>query len=117
MDRQRMERCLVQVAAYRASGQKSEQWALANGVKPRELASWCVHAKRWQALLDGVAVAPIARRAPSGFMAATLLPRPAAAAVAGTVRVELQAGTSRVELHWPVAHAAELAALLREVGR
>jgi hypothetical protein len=112
MDRQRMERCLEQVAAYRASGQKSEQWALANGVKPRELASWCAHAKRWQAMLDGVAVAPIARRAPSGFIAATL-PRPAA----GTVRVELQAGTWRVELHWPVGNAAELAALLREVGR
>lgn len=114
MDRQRMERCLEQVAAYRASGQKSEKWALANGVKPRELASWCAHAKRWQATLDGVAVAPIARRASSRFIAATL-PRPAAAA--GTVRVELQAGTSRVELHWPVAYAADLAVLLREVGR
>lgn len=115
MDRQRMEHCLVQVAAYRASGQKSEQWALANGVKPRELASWCAHAKRWQAMLDGVAVAPIARRGPSGFMAATLLPPPLA--LASTVRVELQTGTSRVELHWPLAHTAELAALLREVGR
>jgi hypothetical protein len=113
MDRQRMEQCLVQVAAYRASGQKSEQWALANGVKPRELASWCAHAKRWQGMLDGVAVAPIARRAPSGFMAATLAPL----ASGCTVRLELQAGTSRVELHWPLTHTAELAALLREVCR
>ncbi len=113
MDRQRMEHCLVQVAAYRASGQKSEQWALANGVKPRELASWCAHAKRWQAMLDGVAVKPIRRRAPRGFVAATL-PPPAAPC---TVRVELHAGTSRVELHWPLARTAELAALLREVGR
>lgn len=113
MDRQRMEHCLVQVAAYRASGQKSEQWALANGIKPRELASWCAHAKRWQAMLSGVAVAPIPRRAPSGFMAATL-PRPASAC---TVRIELHAGTSRVELHWPLLAMAELVALLREVGR
>jgi hypothetical protein len=113
MDRQRMEHCLVQVAAYRASGQKSEQWALANGVKPRELASWCAHAKRWQAILDGVAVAPLARRPPSGFVAASL----PLSASAGTVRVELQAGTSRVDLHWPLTHTAELAALLREVGR
>jgi hypothetical protein len=112
MDRQRMEHCLVQVAAYRASGQKSEQWALANGIKPRELASWCAHAKRWQAMLDGVAVAPIARRVPSGFMAATLPPLPSTC----TVRVELRSGTSRAELHWPLAHTAELAALLREVG-
>jgi len=113
MDRQRMEHCLVQVAAYRASGQRSEQWALANGIKPRELASWCAHAKRWQAMLDGVAVAPIARKAHNGFVAATLPPL----APACTVRVELHAGTSRLELHWPLAHTVELAALLREVGR
>jgi hypothetical protein len=55
MDRQRMEHCLAQVAAYRASGQRSEAWALSNGVKPRELASWCSHARRWQAILDGAA--------------------------------------------------------------
>ena len=113
MDRQRMEHCLVQVAAYRASGQKSEPWALANGVKPRELASWCAHANRWQAMLDGVAVAATERRAASGFVAATLPPR----ASSCTVRVELHTGPSRAELHWPLAHTAELAALLREMGR
>jgi hypothetical protein len=111
MDRQRMEHCLVQVAAYRASGQKSEQWALANDVKPRALASWCAHARRWQALLDGVA--PAVRKAPSGFVAATQPLRTAA----DTVRVELNAGAARLELHWPLAHARELAALLREFGR
>ena len=99
MDRQRMEHCLVQVVAYRASGQSSERWALANGIKPRELASWCAHAKRWRALLDGVAASLPTR------------------ASASTVRVELQAGPSRVELHWPLSHTVELAALLREVGR
>ena len=113
MDRQRIEHCLVQVAAYRASGQRSEQWALSNGIKPRELASWCAHAKRWRALLDGVAVPPVKRKAPSGLVAASLPAR----ASASTVRVELQAGASRVELHWPLSHTAELAALLREVGR
>lgn len=113
MDRQRMEHCLVQVAAYRASGQRSEQWALANGVKPRELASWCGHAKRWRAMLDGVAVPSTARKAPGGFVAAALPPR----ASACTVRVELHVDTLRIELHWPLAHTVELAALLREVGR
>ena len=34
MDRQRMESCLEQVAAYRASGQKANIWAEANGVPP-----------------------------------------------------------------------------------
>jgi hypothetical protein len=113
MDRQRMEHCLAQVAAYRASGQKSEPWALANGVKPRELASWCSNATRWQSILDGVAVAPARRKTAGSFVAVTL-PRSDSSS---TVRVELHAGTSRIELHWPLAHAAELAVLLLEVSR
>lgn len=113
MDRQRMEHCLAQVAAYRGSGQKSEAWALANGVKPRELASWCSHARRWQAIVDGEAVQPMRRRVATGFVPARL-PAPG---VGGTVRVELHAGASRIELHWPLSNMAELAVLLREVGR
>lgn len=113
MDRQRMEYCLEQVAAYRASGQRSEAWALAHGIKPRELASWCSHAARWRALLDGAATAPGARLAGHGFVAARL---PAGGGGA-TVRLELQAGPSRLELHWPLSNLAELAVLLCEVGR
>lgn len=111
MDRQRMEHCLERVAAYRASGQKSEQWAQAHGVKPRELASWCAHARRWQAKLDGVAFEPVGGKAPVGFVAANL---PASAAA--SVRIEVLAGATRVELHWPLAHTRELATWLREVG-
>lgn len=109
MDREKMERCLEQVAAYRASGLKANAWAQANDVPMRAIASWCAHARRWRARLDGVAVS-----APkvSGFVAARV-----PAAVAATVRVELHAGSTRVELHWPVANARELAAWLREVGR
>jgi hypothetical protein len=33
------------------------------------------------------------------------------------VRIELQAGSTRVDLHWPIANPRELAAWLREVGR
>lgn len=113
MDRQRMEHCLAQVAAYRASGQRSQAWALANGVKPRELASWCAHARRWQAILDVVAVQPVGRKAASGFVAARLAPPSAGS----TVRVELYARASRIELHWPLSNMAELAQLLREVLR
>ena len=109
MDREKMERCLEQVAAYRAWGLKANAWAQANDVPVRAIASWCAHARRWRARLDGVAVS-----APkvSGFVAARV-----PAAVAATVRVELHAGSTRVELHWPVANARELAAWLREVGR
>lgn len=113
MDRQQMERCLEQVAAYRGSGQKAKAWAEANGVAPALLQSWCTHARRWQARLDGVIAEPTASPKPSGFVAARLTPSAAPA----SVRVELSAGGTRLDLHWPVAHMRELALLLREMGR
>ena len=62
MDRQRVQDCLEQVAAFRASGQKANVWADANNVPLRALASWCAHARRWQARLDGVVPPPAVRR-------------------------------------------------------
>ena len=111
MDRERMERCLEQVASYRASGLKGNAWAEAHGVPLRALSSWCAHAQRWQARLDGVSASTSAPKF-GGFVAARV-----PGAVAATVRIELQAGSTRVELHWPVANARDLAAWLREVGR
>jgi hypothetical protein len=117
MDRQRMLRCLEQVAAYQASGRKANEWAQANGVPLRSLSSWCAHARRWQALLDGVAYESAAARrgAGGGFVAAGVAPAPVA--TVASVRLELRAGATRVELHWPLAHTRELAACLRELGR
>lgn len=114
MDRQQMERCLEQVAAYRASGQTARVWAEANDVPMRAIASWCAHSRRWQARLDGVSAvaAPPARS--RGFVAARV---GSSAALATSVRIELNAGGSRLELHWPLAHTRELAALLREFSR
>ena len=114
MDRERMERCLAQVAAYRASGLKGDAWAQAHGVPLRALSSWCAHAQRWQARLDGGVggSAPVSAPKVGGFVAARM-----PAATAATVRIDLQAGSTRVELHWPVGNARELAAWLREVGR
>jgi hypothetical protein len=112
MDRQQMERCLEQVAAFRASGQKASVWAEANGVPLRALASWCAHSRRWQARLDGVSAEASPAIRPSGFVAARVAPSASA-----SVRVELSAGSARLELHWPLAHTRELAALLREFGQ
>ena len=111
MERDQIERCLEQVKAYQASGLKAHVWAEANGVPLRSLSSWCAHARRWQARLDGV---PTSAPAPkvSGFVAAHL-----PAAITSTVRIEMQAGSAHVELHWPVGNTHELAAWLREVGR
>ena len=102
---------MAQVAAYKASGLKASVWAEANGVSIRELSSWCAHSQRWQARLDGVKVAAPAPKV-GGFVAARL-----PAASAATVRIELCAGSTRMELHGPVANARELAAWLREVSR
>ncbi len=112
MDREQMQRCLDVVAAYRASGQKGKVWARANGVPERSLASWCAHARRWQARLDGVAPAP--KSQPRGFVAAHLAPDSAASA---TVRMQMRCGAAQLELHWPLARTAELATLMRELGR
>ena len=71
LDRQRLERCLEQVVAYRASGQKATAWAAANAVELRELQSWCAHAKRWRARLDGVERAPAGKR-PANHILASL---------------------------------------------
>ena len=113
MDRQQMERCLEQVAAYRTSGQRANAWAEANGVPLRALASWCAHAARWQARLDGVSPGPRPAARPSGFVAARVAP----SAASTSVRVELSAGSTRLDLHWPLANTRELAALLRELSR
>ena len=115
MDRARVEQCLGQVAAYRASGQKAKVWAQANGVELGTLGSWCAHARRWKARLDGVSAAAPATGA-SGFVVARVADGGASAASA-SVRIELKTGTTPLELHWPVAHMRELAALLEELGR
>ena len=112
MDRQDVERCMEQVTAYRASGLKAKAWAETNGVPLGTLGSWCGHFRRWQAKLDGSATEPATTK-PSGFVAARVAPSIAAS----SVRVELSAGAARLELHWPLAHTRELAALLRELGR
>jgi len=113
MDRQQMERCLETVAAYRASGLKAKAWAQANGVPLGTLGSWCAHARRWQEWLDGVSCAASSAHKPSGFVAACVAP----SAAATSVRIELNAGSTRLDLHWPLAHTRELAALLREIGQ
>lgn len=115
MDRERLERCLEQVQAYRASGLKAKVWAQANGVSLLSLQSWCAHAGRWRARLDGVqALAP---PHPGGFVAARLAPAAVRPAEAPSVRLDIGAGAGRVELHWPLAHGRELASWLREFTR
>jgi hypothetical protein len=105
---------MEQVEAYRASGMKAKVWAEANGVPLGTLGSWCAHYRRWQAKRDGGTSTEPSSNRPAGFVAARVaLP----AAIASLVRIELNVGAARLELNWPLAHARELAVLLREFGR
>ena len=115
MDRERVQRCLEVVAAYRASGQKAKEWATANDLPERVLASWCAHARRWQARLDGVSARPGSETKPRGFVAARVAVAPHSASA--SVRIEVNSGTARLDLYWPLAHTRELAALVRELGQ
>ena len=116
-DRQHVQRCMEQVKAYRASGMKAKAWAEAHGVPLGTLVGWCGHYRRWQAVLNGGASAQPAPSRPAGFVAARLVVPTALPANAASVRIELNSGVARLEVHWPLAHARELAALLRELGR
>jgi hypothetical protein len=111
MNREQMQSCLDVMAAYRASGQEGKAWAQANGVPERSLSSWCAHSRRWQARLDGVVDAPKSK--PIGFVVARVAP----GAMSTTVRMQMSCGGTRLDLHWPLAHTIELAALMRELGR
>jgi hypothetical protein len=107
---------MEQVEAYRASGMKAKVWAEANGVPLGTLGSWCAHYGRWQAKRDAVsggAGAEHSSTRQTGFVAARVV----GPCTAASVRIELNAGAARLELHWPLAHTRELAALLRELGR
>ena len=113
MDRQQMVRCLEVVGEYRASGEKAGVWAASRGMSVHALSSWCRNALNWKAIIDGVEVAAPPSVKPNGFVAARL----PAHGGSGSVRIELSAGSTRLDLHWPVTHARELATLVRELAR
>jgi hypothetical protein len=113
MDRQQILRCLEVVAEYRASGQKCGVWAAAHGMTSHGLSSWCNHAAKWQAMIDGVAVVASPSVKPKGFVTARIPGQGAA----NSVRVELFAGSTRLDMQWPLSHTVELASLVRELTR
>ncbi len=115
-DRERIERCLAQVHAYRASGKKAKQWAAEQGMPLGTLTSWCTHAAGWQRLLDGQPREPRKAR-PAGFVGARLEEETEGAVAGAAVRVDVRSGTATVSLHWPLAQASQLAAWVRELGR
>ena len=77
------------------------------------LGSGCAHSRRWQDRLDGVSAQAQTPLKASGFVAAHRLASPEL----GSVRVEVTAGTARLELHGPLGHTIELAGWVRELSR
>lgn len=119
MDRERIEACLTHVRAYRVSGLRAKVWAQANDVNLGALGSWCAHAARWQRRLDGHHLATPVALAPNGFVPARMAASVAlpSSSSSSSVRIELSAGRTRLELHWPVSHVLALAGLLRELSQ
>ena len=114
LDRERLERCLAQVQAYRASGLKGAAWAAANGVGRGELQGGCAHPRGGRAGLGGAARPPPVQAC--GFVA---LGAPMVPTTPASIRVELGLGlgAGRIDVHWPLSHARELATWLREFSR
>jgi hypothetical protein len=114
MDRQELQRRLDLVAAYRASVQKAKYWAQANDFALKTLSSWCAHSRRWQARLDGIEPTPASPTRSGGFVAARFSPPAASPVGPAMVRIELTVLGTRLEVHWPMTHSRDLAALMRE---
>lgn len=108
MDREKIERCLQQLEAYRASGQKATEWATAHGLTVRQLGSWSTNEALWRARLNGEAP-PRGARSQAAFVAAALPTCPAA-----EIKVELP-GAGGAIVYWPLARARELSTWLREL--
>lgn len=115
MDIQEIQRRLEAVAAFRVSGKKCKDWAVAHGMSASALASWLASARHWQARLNGVKLSrSVKKPKPEGFIVAQL-PVPSAPATTASVRIELSQGTRNpIELHWPLTHTRELGVWLRE---
>lgn len=109
MDREEIERCLQQLQAYRASGQRATEWAAAHGVTVRQLGSWSTNEALWRARLNGEV--PARRgRGQAAFVAAAL-----PASTDAQLKVELPGAGGGAIVYWPLAYARELAAWLREM--
>jgi hypothetical protein len=86
-----------------------DPWGVAGGVVELVLP----RCQRWRARLDGVVQQSMSSPPAIGFVAA----KTEAASPSATVRVELPGASMALALHWPLSHARELAAWVREVAR
>lgn len=116
-DRQRIERCLEQIDAWRASGVALKQYTEHHGHSYAQWRAWLGFEVHWRQTLAGGAPTGFVQAHPAQGAAATALPSPAPTP---GLRIALQgqSGAIVARVDWPLERAGSSsasAAWLREV--
>jgi transposase len=90
--------------------------ALANGLNATMLRRWVVQSERGSEAPRSLSTAMVHTDAKPAFVQMPL-PAPAAPAVLGDIRIEVQRGALRVAVSWPASTAGQCTAWLRELLR
>lgn len=136
-DPSRIRKQLELIAQWRASGLSKAQWAAQQGIEPKHLMGWLTYEGRWKERLSGQAPTPKANTtgfapvhiSPSSMAVSATPPSQPAPPPAPqpTVRIEYTpastaanrptADQTRITLHWPISHSAQLAHFLGLVSQ
>jgi len=101
------------VTACREPGVSKAAIALANGLNANMVRRWVVESsQRSDYQLAKVTTPLMPERTTPGFMPVKFTPPPSQA---GDIRIELQRGSTEVQIHWPVTASSQCAQWLREV--
>ena len=123
-DPSRIRKQLEFIAQWRASGLSKAQWAAQHGIEPKHLMGWLTYERRWKERLSGQESTPQADT--TGFAPVHISPSHIAHSVTPpsqpapplapppTVRIEYTRAheQTRITLHWPISHSAQLAHFL-----
>ena len=102
------------VAACLEPGVSKAAIALANGLNANMLRRWVVESSQARkSQLATIAKPPLTALANPDFIPVKFTPAPSAQA--GDIRIELQHGTTGINIHWPMSASSQCAQWLREV--
>ena len=112
-DRQRIERCLEQIDAWRASGVPLKQYTEHHGQRYPQWRAWLGFEAHWRQTLSGATPATFVQARPAQSVATTPAPTP-------SLRIALQShsGTLAASIDWPlecIGAPSASAAWLRQV--
>jgi transposase len=102
------------VAACLEPGVSKAAIALANGLNANMLRRWVVESSQaHKSQLATIAKPPLTALANPDFIPVKFTPAPSAQAT--DIRIELQHGTTGINIHWPMSASSQCAQWLREV--